>query len=184
MTDTPICEQPSHRKTRNKQPVSHPTSDGSILLVEDNDAHALLTQFFLEDLPLAVHVDRARDGEEALAYLFQRGPYEADGFIRGAPTRALPALILLDLHLPKLGGLEVLQQIKASRELKEIPVVMLSTSEAEADVAAAYALHANGYLIKPFGAAQFASMIEALATYWLKWNYPMPRQSPSGKSPV
>ena len=58
---------------------------------------------------------------------------------------------------------------------------MLSTSEAEADVAAAYALHANGYLIKPYGAAKFASMIEALATYWLKWNYPMPRQSPSGK---
>ena len=184
MIDTPICEQPSHRITRSKQPVFHPRSAGSILLVEDNDAHALLTQYFLGDLPLAVHVDRVRDGEEALAYLFQRGPYEADGFISGAPTRALPALILLDLGLPKLGGLEVLQQIKASRELKEIPVVILSTSEAEADVAAAYALHANGYLIKPVGAARIASMIEALVTYWLKWNYPMPRRSPSGKPSV
>ncbi len=154
------------------------------MLVEDNDAHAMLTQFFLEDLPLAVHVDRVCDGEEALAYLLQRGPYEADGFIRDAPRRALPALVLLDIHLPNLGGLEVLEQIKTSRELIEIPVVMLTTSEAEADVAAAYALHANGYLIKPLGSAQFASMIEALATYWLKWNYRMPRQSPSGKSPV
>ncbi len=181
MTDPPDMRVAEPSKTRSKQPVSYPRSGGSILLVEDNDAHALLTQYYLEDLPLAVHVDRVRDGEEALAYLFQRGPYEADEFISGAPTRALPALILLDLRLPKLDGLEVLQQIKASREMKEIPVVMLSTSEAEADVAAAYALGANGYLIKPLDAAQFASMIEALATYWLKWNYRMPRQSPSVK---
>ena len=138
----------------------------SILLVEDNDAHAHLIEFFLKEQSMAVRVDRARDGEEALAYLFRRAGH-AD------PSRnPRPALVLLDLRLPKLDGLEVLRQIKTSNELSDIPVVMLSTSEAEADLEAAYALYANGYLIKPLDAAQFAAMIDALVTYWLTWNHP------------
>ncbi len=147
----------------------------SILLVEDNDAHAHLTEFFLQEQSLAVRVDRVRDGEEALAFLFQRSPDDAEGFIRGASARPLPSLILLDLHLPKLSGLEVLRQIKTASDLSAIPVVVLSTSEAEADIEAAYALHANGYLVKPLDAVQFADMIEALVTYWLKWNRPSQR---------
>ena len=161
MTATPFCQHVSNRNTKSHHPVTCQPIVGSILLAEHNDAHALLTRVILEGLSLPLHVDRARDREEALAYL-QRGPYDV------APRRAFPALILLDLHLPKLGGLELLQQIKASRELREIPVVVLSTLEAETDVAAAYDLHANGYLIKPFD--NFAIMIEAVATYWLKCN--------------
>ena len=132
----------------------------SILLVEDNEAHAHLTQFFLEEQPLAVRVDRAQDGEEALAYL---------------AASARPALVLLDLRLPRLDGLEVLRHIKTSNRLSAIPVVVLSTSESETDVAAAYALHANGYLTKPMDPVQYARMIEALITYWLEWNHPPER---------
>lgn len=143
----------------------------SILLVEDNDAHAHLAEFFLKERSVAVRVDRARNGEEALAYLSQRRPDNAEGFVRGASAHPLPSLILLDVRLPKLDGLEVLRQIKTASDLSRIPVVMLSTSEAEADVEAAYALHANGYLVKPLDAAQFAAMIESLVTYWLTWNH-------------
>ena len=146
----------------------------SILLVEDNDAHAHLIRVFLEEQPLVGRVDRARDGEEALAYLFRRAGY-AD------PSRSpRPALVLLDLRLPKLDGLEVLRQIKTSNELSDIPVVVLSTSAAEADEEAAYALYANGYLLKPLDAAQFAAMFEALVTYWLEWNHPPQRSLSRG----
>ena len=144
----------------------------SILLVEDDDAHAHLIEFFLQEQPQAIHVDRVRDGEEALAYLFAHRPDETAGSSRDASEHPLPALILLDLRLPKLDGLEVLRQIKATPDLCGIPVVILSTSEAEADVEAAYALHANGYLVKPFDATQYAEMAEALVTYWLTWNRP------------
>lgn len=138
----------------------------SILLVEDNDAHARLIRIFLQEQPLVGRIDRVADGEEALAYLFRCGPCE------NASVPPLPALVLLDLRLPKLDGLEVLRQIKASRKLRGIPVVMLSTSEDEADVIAAYTLHANSYLVKPLDVVQFAGMSEALVTYWLGWNYP------------
>ena len=144
----------------------------SILLVEDDDAHAHLIEFFLQEQPQPVRVDRARDGEEALAYLFQRRADNTAGFSRDASRGPLPALILLDLRLPRLDGLEVLKQIKATRDLQAIPVVILSTSEAEADAEAAYALHANGYLVKPFDVTQFAAMTEALVTFWLTWNRP------------
>lgn len=148
----------------------------SILLVEDNDAHAHLIRTFLQEQSLVDHIDRVADGEEALAYLFRRGPYE------NAWARSLPALVLLDLRLPKLDGLEVLREIKASRELKDIPVVVLSTSENEADVIAAYALHANGYLVKPLNAAQFDSMSKALVTYWLGWNHPPQSHPPASET--
>ena len=148
----------------------------SILLVEDNDAHAHLILTFLQEQPLVARIDRVADGEEALDYLFRRGPYE------NALASPLPALVLLDLRLPKLDGLEVLQQIKASCELRDIPVVILSTSENETDVIAAYTLHANGYLVKPLNAAEFAGMSEALLTYWLGWNYPLQRHPPAGET--
>lgn len=165
MTDTTIDEQPSHQTTSSKQPVSHRPSNGSILLVEDNDAHALLIQHFLEEQPLVSHLDRIRDGEKALTYLFRHDPY-AD-----PPRSPRPALVLLDLSLPKVDGLGVLRQIRASRELSDLPVVILTTSEVEEDVVAAYALRANGYLIKPLDAAQFSGMIEGLVNYWLGCNH-------------
>ena len=146
----------------------------SIVLVEDNDAHAHLILTFLQEQPLVDRIDRVVDGEEALDYLFRRGPYEN--------ASSLPALVLLDLRLPKLDGLEVLRQIKTSHELRDIPVVMLSTSEDEADVIAAYTLHANGYLIKPLDVEEFASMSAALVTYWLGWNYPPQRHPPAGET--
>ena len=138
----------------------------SILLVEDNDAHARLIRIFLQEQALVDRIDRAVDGEEALAYLFRHGSYE-DG-----PVPPLPALVLLDLRLPKLDGLEVLRQIRASRELRGLPVVVLSTSEDEADVMEAYTLHANSYLVKPLDAEQFAAMSGAVVSYWLGRNHP------------
>jgi CheY-like chemotaxis protein len=108
-----------------------------------------------------VHVE---DGEVALDYLHGRGPY-ADR--RQFP---LPHLVLLDLRLPRVDGLEVLRDVKTDRELHRIPVVVLTTSDAERDVAQAYEYHANSYLTKPVDFGGFASLLRDLGFYWLAWN--------------
>ena len=129
-----------------------------ILLVEDNDAHAYLIEYFLREIPLVNHVDRAHDGEEALTYLFQE------------EASKLPALVLLDLHLPRISGLEVLRRMRTTPALLDVPVLILSTSDAETDAAEAYALRANGYLVKPNDASVFFEMLAATVRYWLRWN--------------
>ncbi len=137
----------------------------SILLVEDNPAHAELVRRSFEDHRIANQIHHVSDGKAALAYLFRQGDY-AD------PEQSpRPHVVLLDLRLPKVDGLEVLQQIRTSEELQAIPVVVLSTSGAERDVAQAYAWHANSYLVKPLDFAQFAQLMETLGYYWLRWNY-------------
>ena len=105
------------------------------------------------------------DGEAALAYLFRHGEY-AD-----PATSPRPHVVLLDLRLPKLNGLEVLKAIRASRELHTVPVVVLTTSTAERDVACAYEHHVNSYLVKPVDYAQFSQLMHDLGFYWLNWNY-------------
>jgi len=136
-----------------------------ILLVEDNPAHAELIMRNFEDHRIANHVRHVSDGEAALDYLFRRGAH-AD-----PEKNPAPHLILLDLRLPRVDGLEVLQEIKAAPELRTIPVVILTTSEAEQDAGRAYEHHANSYLVKPVDFEQFSKLMEELGFYWLAWNY-------------
>jgi CheY-like chemotaxis protein len=109
------------------------------------------------------------DGEAALDYLFRRGPFQ------DAEKYPRPQLVLLDLRLPKIDGLEVLKEIRQSESLQRIPVVILSTSYAEPDVGKAYDYHANSYLVKPLDFEQFTQLMNDLGFYWLGWNhYPWP----------
>jgi len=137
----------------------------NILLVEDNEAHAELVMRSFEDHALANNIHHVKDGEEALDYVFNRGLY-AD-----AETYSLPHVILLDLRLPKIDGLEVLRQIRESDVTKSLPVVVLTTSAAETDAAKAYEYHANSYLVKPLDFEQFSKLMKDLGFYWLAWNH-------------
>ena len=135
-----------------------------ILLVEDNPSHAELVILSLQDHRVANKIYHVPDGETTLDYLLRRGDY-AD-----PQTSPRPHLILLDLRLLKIDGLEVLKEIKAADKLRRIPVVILTSSEAERDVTAAYNYQANSYLVKPVDFDKFAQMMDDLASYWLVWN--------------
>lgn len=135
-----------------------------ILLVEDDPDHAELIIRGLEGNLVANQVRHVSDGEAALDYLFRRGEY-AD-----AEKSSRPHLILLDLRLPRIDGLEVLREIKADDELRRIPVVVLTTSEADPDIARAYDNQANSYLVKPAEFDGFRRMMRDLGFYWLVWN--------------
>ena len=137
----------------------------TILLVEDNLPHAELVKRSLEAHEIANKIYHVSDGEAALAYLFRQGVY-AD-----PATSPRPHVVLLDLRLPKLSGMEVLKAIRASRELQTVPVVVLTTSTAERDVVCAYKHHVNSYLIKPVDYDQFSRLMHDLGFYWLNWNY-------------
>lgn len=135
-----------------------------ILLIEDDKNHALLEMRCLEDSKVDKTIILARDGEEALDYLFNRGKF-AD-----SAENSRPDLIILDLRLPKISGYEVLKEIKSSVELRAIPVIILTTSKNEADLKNAYLSHANSYLVKPVGLEKFQQMMIDVATYWTDWN--------------
>lgn len=136
----------------------------TILLVEDSLAHAELVCRGLESHPLAHTIYHVTDGQEALDYLFRQGCY-AD------PEKSpRPDLVLLDLRLPKVNGLDVLEKIKTSKELQKIPVVVLSTSGADKDIELAYERHANSYMIKPSAFSNFKDLMEELGFYWLGWS--------------
>lgn len=136
-----------------------------ILLVEDNPAHAELVKRSLEGHRVPNTVVHLTDGEAALHYLLRRGRF-ADP---AASPR--PHVMLLDLRLPRIDGLEVLRRIRTDPELEKLPVVVLTTSEAEQDVAKAYEFRANSYLVKPVDFDRFARLMADLGFYWLKWNY-------------
>jgi CheY-like chemotaxis protein len=135
-----------------------------VMLVEDNVDHAELVMRTLAEHRVANRIQHFTDGQSALDYLFHRGDYAS------AAAYPYPHVILLDLRLPRVDGLEVLQKIKDSAELKHIPVVVLTTSEAERDVAHAYDHHVNSYLVKPVGYEAFSELMEDLGFYWLGWN--------------
>ncbi len=128
-----------------------------VLLVEDNPGDADLTKETLEECRLHVEIDIAIDGVQALDRLFRRPPYVA---------AELPDLILLDLNLPKMGGREVLAQIKQHASLRAIPVVILTSSDAEQDVAKSYELGANCYVTKPVGLDAFQAIVRAVDGFW------------------
>jgi CheY-like chemotaxis protein len=135
-----------------------------VMLVEDNPDHAELVMRALADHRVANKIQHVPDGQLALDYLFRH-----DEYVDPAKSPR-PHVILLDLRLPRVDGLEVLKQIKESDELRMIPIVVLTTSEAERDVVRAYTHHANSYLVKPVGYDQFNKMMEDLGFYWLGWN--------------
>jgi CheY-like chemotaxis protein len=135
-----------------------------MMLVEDNLDHAELVIRTLEEHRIANRIRHFVDGQTALDYLQRRGEY-ADPL-----SSPRPHVILLDLRLPGIDGLEVLQVIKEDDELKVIPVVILTTSDAEKDVARAYNNHVNSYLVKPVGFEEFRRLMNDLGFYWLGWN--------------
>jgi len=135
-----------------------------VMLVEDNVDHAELVIRTLEEHRIANRVRHFLDGQSALDYLFHRGEFV------GQTNNARPHVILLDLRLPRVDGIEVLKAIKEDDDLKAIPVVVLTTSEAEKDVARAYYNHANSYLVKPVGFEEFKRLMDDLGFYWLSWN--------------
>lgn len=135
-----------------------------ILYVEDDPAHAAFTMRFFKKSYIDNNIIHLPDGQQALDYLFYQGNY-SDKQI--APR---PQLILLDLRLPKVDGLEVLKKIKSDEILRCIPTVILTTSEAEIDRAKAYHNYVNSYLIKPLDITKFSNMIESFGLYWLNWN--------------
>jgi hypothetical protein len=136
-----------------------------ILLVEDDDDHAALILRTLQRNRIVNVVDRVSDGAEALAYLRQEGQFS---------DRPLPGIVLLDLKLPKIDGHEVLAVIKQDPDLLRIPVVILTTSAAEADRDRAYYHHANSYLVKPIDFERFREVVNELSLYWGVWNLPAP----------
>jgi two-component system response regulator len=142
-----------------------------IMLVEDNPDDEELTLLALKESNILNEVVVTRDGAEALEYLFGTGKYAG----RGAPP--LPQLILLDLKLPKLGGLEVLERLRADPRTKFIPVVILTSSSEEEDIAASYRLGANSYVRKPIEFNHFAEAVKQVGLYWLLLNEAPPRKS-------
>jgi two-component system, response regulator len=135
-----------------------------ILLIEDNESHALLAIRGLSKFSDKHRVVHVEDGEAALEYLFRRGIYSD---FKISPR---PQLILLDLRLPKIDGLEVLKQIKENEDLRSIPTVVLTSSMAEPDIIRAYYYFANSYMVKPLDFSEFRNQMVEIATYWLKWN--------------
>jgi CheY-like chemotaxis protein len=136
-----------------------------ILLAEDNPDHAELLMRSFKNHRVPNKIYHVIDGEEALDYLFRRGEF-ADPDLSPRPH-----LILLDLKMPKVNGIEVLKSIRAAEEFADVPVVMLSSSDAEPDVEQAYGLHVNSYLVKPLDFGQFAQLMDDVGYYWLNWNY-------------
>ncbi len=132
-----------------------------ILLVEDNPNDEMLTLSALRDAKITNHIDVVRDGEEALDFLFRREKYAS------RDKKQNPEVILLDLKLPKLDGLEVLKEIRANEGTKRIPVVILTSSKEESDIMAGYDNGANSYVVKPIQRIEFEKAIESVGLYWL-----------------
>ena len=137
-----------------------------ILIVEDEPAHAELTRRAIRKSGNANRIFIVSDGEEAFDYLYHRGKYE------DYAKYPLPGLILLDIKLPGISGIEVLKKIKEDALLKRIPVIMLTTSERDEDIARSYNHYANSYLTKPVGFKEFEEKIRQIEFYWMILNKP------------
>ncbi len=137
-----------------------------ILLVEDNRDDLDMALHALRTINLANHVHVARDGVEALDFIFCRGPHA------GRSNQSGPKVIMLDLKLPKVDGLEVLKQIKSNPQTQSIPVVVLTSSQEPDDVAKSYQLGGNSYIVKPVNFEAFETAIQQLGPYWMLLNQP------------
>lgn len=137
-----------------------------ILLVEDSPEDLELTCRALKNANLSNHIQIARDGAEALDFIFCEGPHAA------RRIEDTPKLILLDLKLPKVDGLEVLQRIKSDPRTRHIPVVVLTSSKEQTDVVKSYALGVNSYIVKPVNFESFSRAVQELGMYWLLLNHP------------
>ena len=135
-----------------------------ILLVEDNEDHAELVMRGMRDQQVANRIHHVADGEQALDYLFSRGAFADPG------KNPRPNLVLLDLRLPRVDGLEVLRIIKTTPALLRIPVVVLTSSDAESDIIKSFDYHANSYVVKPLDFKTFTNLMKDLGFYWLGWN--------------
>ena len=142
------------------------SADIEILLVEDNPDDAELTLRVLRERKLANRLVWVRDGADALDFVFRRGAYA------GRPARESPRLILLDLNLPKVSGIEVLARIKSDPATRKLPVVVLSSSTHDKDVLDSYNLGVNSYVSKPVRFEEFARVVGELGMYWLLLNCP------------
>lgn len=144
-----------------------------ILLVEDNPNDVKLTLHALKKHNIANKLKIVRDGVEALEYLFQEGAYA------GVATCPKPRVILLDLKLPRLDGLEVLRRIRSDRRTKSLPVVMLTSSRQDQDITESYGLGVNSYIVKPVDFDQFSEAVRQLGLYWVLLNEPDSTSEPS-----
>lgn len=138
-----------------------------ILLVEDSTNDVALSMAALEEINLANEVVVVRDGQQALDFLHRRGAY-------AGRTDGNPAVVLLDLKLPKVDGIEVLTQVKGDPNLKAIPIVMLTSSREERDLARSYGLGVNAYVVKPVAFPDFVSALKELGLFWAVVNQPPP----------
>ena len=145
----------------------------TILLVEDNPDDEVLTVRALQKQPIAHKVIAVRDGAEALEYLLGTGQYA------GRDVSDSPTVVVLDLKLPKVDGLEVLRQLRASDRTKHIPVVVLTSSDDQRDISESYRLGANSYVRKPVNFDQFQEAVCHVQSYWLRLNEPPPSEEPS-----
>jgi CheY-like chemotaxis protein len=140
-----------------------PSDEVEILLVEDNPRDAELTQRALRQHRLANRLAHVKDGQEALDWLFRAGPGEVDAITR-------PKIVLLDLKLPKVDGLEVLRRIRSDPRTQLIPVVVLTSSREESDVVKSYKLGVNSYIVKPVDFDNFTAAVAEIGHYWLVVN--------------
>jgi len=145
-----------------------------ILIVEDSELDLELTISALRDSHFMNEVDVARDGAEALDYLYRRGAF-------ASRPDVLPVVVLLDLKMPKVNGLEVLERMKTDPRLKNIPVVMLTSSREEQDLVRSYELGVNAFVVKPVDFPQFAESVKQLGMFWALVNEPPP--IPGGSTP-
>ena len=142
------------------------TLEIEILLVEDNPDDLEMTLYALRKANLANHIQVARDGAEALEFIFCEGPHA------GRKIENKPKIILLDLKLPKIDGMEVLQRVKSDPRTKAIPVIMMTSSREQKDVIESYSLGVNSYVVKPVNFEGFAAAVRELGMYWLLLNQP------------
>jgi CheY-like chemotaxis protein len=136
-----------------------------VLLIEDNPGHAELVKRTLRDEEHRIIVHHADNGETGLDYIYHHGRFT------NPASSPRPHLILLDLRMPKVDGLEVLSRIKSDKKVSFIPVVVLTTSDSETDILAAYQYQTNSYLVKPFDFNEFTRLMEETKVYWMHWNH-------------